>query len=155
MLNFKVFNLLHNECRKGIIHRLFCVCKGFVCFASWKGKKAAVWGYFLPVSYLYCVFAQAQQSTSGAAASNSHSTAASSDPPKATFPAYTQPSVSSSSSTSSSNPSSSTVAKPPATVATKPATLTTTSATSKLIHPDEDISLVSCLSFLFCPFHSK
>ncbi|KAM6942004.1 BUB3-interacting and GLEBS motif-containing protein ZNF207b [Lycodopsis pacificus] len=87
--------------------------------------------------------AQAQQSTSGAAASNSHSTAASSsDPPKATFPAYTQPSVSSCSSTSSSsNPSSSTVAKPPATVATKPATLTTTSATSKLIHPDEDISL--------------
>ncbi|XP_059195709.1 BUB3-interacting and GLEBS motif-containing protein ZNF207b isoform X1 [Centropristis striata] len=85
---------------------------------------------------------QAQQSTSGVAPSNSHSTAASSDPPKATFPAYTQPSVSSSSSTSaSSNPSSNTVAKPPATVATKPATLTTTSATSKLIHPDEDISL--------------
>ncbi|XP_034389991.1 BUB3-interacting and GLEBS motif-containing protein ZNF207b isoform X2 [Cyclopterus lumpus] len=85
---------------------------------------------------------QAQQSTSGAAASNSHSAAASSDPPKATFPAYTQPSASSCSSTSaSSNPSSSTVAKPPATVATKPATLTTTSATSKLIHPDEDISL--------------
>ncbi|CAJ1053589.1 BUB3-interacting and GLEBS motif-containing protein ZNF207b isoform X4 [Xyrichtys novacula] len=86
--------------------------------------------------------AQAQQSTSGAAASNSHSTSVSIEPPKATFPAYTQPSVSSSSSTfSSSNPSSSTVAKPPATVATKPATLTTTSATSKLIHPDEDISL--------------
>ncbi|XP_031144805.1 BUB3-interacting and GLEBS motif-containing protein ZNF207-like isoform X1 [Sander lucioperca] len=85
---------------------------------------------------------QAQQSTSGATASISHSTAASSDPPKATFPAYTQPSVSSCSSTSSSsNPSSSTVAKPPATVPTKPATLTTTSATSKLIHPDEDISL--------------
>uniref|UniRef100_A0A3Q3W4X1 C2H2-type domain-containing protein n=1 Tax=Mola mola TaxID=94237 RepID=A0A3Q3W4X1_MOLML len=84
--------------------------------------------------------AQAQQSTSGAAASSSHSTAASSDPPKATFPAYTQSSVSSSSSTSS-NPSGSTVAKPPATVTNKPATLTTTSATSKLIHPDEDISL--------------
>ncbi|XP_061766733.1 BUB3-interacting and GLEBS motif-containing protein ZNF207b isoform X2 [Nerophis ophidion] len=83
---------------------------------------------------------QAQQSASGAAASNSHSTAGSSDLPKATFPAYTQPSVSSSS-TSSSNPSSSTVAKPPATVSTKPATLTTSSATSKLIHPDEDISL--------------
>uniref|UniRef100_A0A3Q3KAR5 C2H2-type domain-containing protein n=1 Tax=Monopterus albus TaxID=43700 RepID=A0A3Q3KAR5_MONAL len=82
--------------------------------------------------------AQAQQSASAAAASSS--TAASSDPPKATFPAYTQPSVSSSSSTSS-NPSSSTVAKPPATVTSKPATLTTTSATSKLIHPDEDISL--------------
>uniref|UniRef100_A0A671VDC7 Zinc finger protein 207, b n=1 Tax=Sparus aurata TaxID=8175 RepID=A0A671VDC7_SPAAU len=82
---------------------------------------------------------QAQQSTSGVAASNSIAT--SSDPPKPTFPAYTQPSVSSSSSTSSSNPSSSTVAKPPATVTNKPATLTTTSATSKLIHPDEDISL--------------
>lgn len=108
------------------------------------------------VNYLYCVFAQAQQNVPGVAASNSHSTAASSDPPKATFPAYTQPSVSSSSSTSSSsNPSSSTVAKPPATVTSKPATLTTTSATSKLIHPDEDISLVSCLSFLLCPFHSK
>ncbi|KAM4584871.1 BUB3-interacting and GLEBS motif-containing protein ZNF207b [Odontesthes bonariensis] len=85
--------------------------------------------------------AQAQQSTSGVAATNSLSTGASSEPPKATFPAYTQPSVSSSSSTSSSNPSSSTVAKPPATVTSKPATLTTTSATSKLIHPDEDISL--------------
>ncbi|XP_041838783.1 BUB3-interacting and GLEBS motif-containing protein ZNF207-like isoform X2 [Melanotaenia boesemani] len=85
--------------------------------------------------------AQAQQTTSGTAASNSLSTGASSDPPKATFPAYTQPSVSSSSSISSSNPSSSTVAKPPATVTSKPATLTTTSATSKLIHPDEDISL--------------
>uniref|UniRef100_A0A8C6T501 Zinc finger protein 207, a n=1 Tax=Neogobius melanostomus TaxID=47308 RepID=A0A8C6T501_9GOBI len=53
------------------------------------------------------------------------STAATTDPPKATFPAYTH----------------STVAKPPATVTSKPATLTTTSATSKLIHPDEDISL--------------
>ncbi|XP_032418749.1 BUB3-interacting and GLEBS motif-containing protein ZNF207-like isoform X2 [Xiphophorus hellerii] len=84
--------------------------------------------------------AQAQQNPSVAAASNSLSTATSSEPPKATFPAYTQPSVSSSTS-SSSNPSSSTVAKPPATVTSKPATLTTTSATSKLIHPDEDISL--------------
>ncbi|KAM9386279.1 BUB3-interacting and GLEBS motif-containing protein ZNF207-like [Pholidichthys leucotaenia] len=85
--------------------------------------------------------AQAQQNPSGPAAETSHSTAAASDPPKATFPAYTQPSVSSSSSTSSSNPSSSTVAKPPATATSKPATLTTTSAASKLIHPDEDISL--------------
>uniref|UniRef100_A0A673CXR8 BUB3-interacting and GLEBS motif-containing protein ZNF207-like n=1 Tax=Sphaeramia orbicularis TaxID=375764 RepID=A0A673CXR8_9TELE len=92
------------------------------------------------LNYLFCLFAQAQQSASGATASNSHSTAAS-DAPKATFPAYTQPSVSSSSSSTSSNPSSSTVAKPPATVTSKPATLTTTSATSKLIHPDEDISL--------------
>lgn len=105
-------------------------------------------------THLYFVSVQAQQSVSGAVASNSHGTVASSDPPKATFPAYTQPSVSSSTS-SSSNPSSSTVAKPPATVTSKPATLTTTSATSKLIHPDEDISLVSCLNFPFCPFHSK
>ncbi|CAG5942145.1 unnamed protein product [Menidia menidia] len=81
---------------------------------------------------------QAQQNTSGTAPTNSLSTGASSEPPKATFPAYTQPSVSSS---TSSNPSSNTVAKPPATVTSKPATLTTTSATSKLIHPDEDISL--------------
>ncbi|XP_068606852.1 BUB3-interacting and GLEBS motif-containing protein ZNF207b isoform X1 [Brachionichthys hirsutus] len=85
---------------------------------------------------------QAHQSTSGAAAANAHAAPSGSDPPKATFPAYTQSAVSSSSSSSaSSNPSSSTVAKPPATVTNKPATLTTTSATSKLIHPDEDISL--------------
>uniref|UniRef100_A0A8D0AVT8 Zinc finger protein 207, b n=1 Tax=Sander lucioperca TaxID=283035 RepID=A0A8D0AVT8_SANLU len=110
---------------------------GLLCFCIFVRKQQ-----WTTVSYLYCVFVQAQQSTSGATASISHSTAASSDPPKATFPAYTQPSVSSCSSTSSSsNPSSSTVAKPPATVPTKPATLTTTSATSKLIHPDEDISL--------------
>ncbi|XP_023685573.1 BUB3-interacting and GLEBS motif-containing protein ZNF207-like [Paramormyrops kingsleyae] len=60
--------------------------------------------------------------------------AASADPPKATFPAYSQ------SSPSAAN-AGSTVSKPPATVTSKPATLTTTSATSKLIHPDEDISL--------------
>ncbi|XP_064819812.1 BUB3-interacting and GLEBS motif-containing protein ZNF207-like isoform X2 [Oncorhynchus masou masou] len=78
---------------------------------------------------------QAQQSASGAVPHSAPST--SSDPPKATFPAYTQSSASS----SSSNPSSNTVAKPPATVTSKPATLTTMSATSKLIHPDEDISL--------------
>ncbi|XP_028304779.1 BUB3-interacting and GLEBS motif-containing protein ZNF207b isoform X2 [Gouania willdenowi] len=80
--------------------------------------------------------AQAQQNAPGVTASNNAASA--SEPPKATFPAYTQPSVSSS---NSSNPASSTVAKPPATVTSKPATLTTTSATSKLIHPDEDISL--------------
>ncbi|XP_020335414.1 BUB3-interacting and GLEBS motif-containing protein ZNF207-like isoform X2 [Oncorhynchus kisutch] len=78
---------------------------------------------------------QAQQSASGAVPHSAPST--SSDPPKATFPAYTQSSASS----SSSNPPSNTVAKPPATVTSKPATLTTMSATSKLIHPDEDISL--------------
>ncbi|XP_076871551.1 BUB3-interacting and GLEBS motif-containing protein ZNF207b [Brachyhypopomus gauderio] len=61
----------------------------------------------------------------------------SSEPPKPTFPAYTQPPTTS----SPSGPASSTVAKPPATVASKPAALATGSATSKLIHPDEDVSL--------------
>ncbi|KAG1973102.1 BUB3-interacting and GLEBS motif-containing protein ZNF207 [Pimephales promelas] len=74
---------------------------------------------------------QAQQTVSGPSSNSS-------DSPKVTFPAYTQPS-----STPSVAVSSSTVAKPPATVTSKPATLTTLSATSKLMHPDEDISLVS------------
>ncbi|XP_063312243.1 BUB3-interacting and GLEBS motif-containing protein ZNF207 isoform X2 [Pelobates fuscus] len=56
------------------------------------------------------------------------------EPPKATFPAYTQSTLSTTSTTNS------TPAKPPS-ITSKPATLTTTSATSKLIHPDEDISL--------------
>uniref|UniRef100_A0A672QNE1 BUB3-interacting and GLEBS motif-containing protein ZNF207-like n=1 Tax=Sinocyclocheilus grahami TaxID=75366 RepID=A0A672QNE1_SINGR len=73
--------------------------------------------------------AQAQQTVSGPSSTTS-------DSPKVTFPAYTQPS-----STPSVAASSSTVAKPPATVTSKPATLTTLSATSKLMHPDEDISL--------------
>lgn len=59
------------------------------------------------------------------------------EPPKPTFPAYTQ---STATATSTSN---SATAKPAVPVTSKPATLTTTSATSKLIHPDEDISLVS------------
>lgn len=74
---------------------------------------------------------QAQQTVSGPSSTTS-------DSPKVTFPAYTQPS-----SAPSVAASSSTVAKPPATVTSKPATLTTLSATSKLMHPDEDISLVS------------
>ncbi|XP_068435173.1 BUB3-interacting and GLEBS motif-containing protein ZNF207a isoform X2 [Clinocottus analis] len=61
----------------------------------------------------------------------------SSDPSKPTFPAYPQATVAA----ASSNAGSSTVSKPPSTVTSKPATLTTSSATSKLIHPDEDISL--------------
>ncbi|XP_031728144.1 BUB3-interacting and GLEBS motif-containing protein ZNF207-like isoform X1 [Anarrhichthys ocellatus] len=61
----------------------------------------------------------------------------SSDPSKPTFPAYTQATVA----VVSPNAGSSTVSKPPSTVTSKPATLTTSSATSKLIHPDEDISL--------------
>ncbi|KAI7803697.1 BUB3-interacting and GLEBS motif-containing protein ZNF207a isoform X4 [Triplophysa rosa] len=74
---------------------------------------------------------QVQQAVAGAATSSS---APPSVAPKPTFPAYTQPS-------SSPANSSSTVAKPGTPVTSKPATLTTTSATSKLIHPDEDISL--------------
>ncbi|XP_061080281.1 BUB3-interacting and GLEBS motif-containing protein ZNF207-like isoform X1 [Conger conger] len=58
---------------------------------------------------------------------------AASDPPKPTFPAYSQ--------SVAAATSSSTVSKPPAAVTSKPATLTSLSATSKLIHPDEDISL--------------
>ncbi|KAJ8357609.1 hypothetical protein SKAU_G00204030 [Synaphobranchus kaupii] len=58
-----------------------------------------------------------------------------SDPPKPTFPAYSQ------SSAAPASTSSGTVSKPPAAVASKPASLTNLSATSKLIHPDEDISL--------------
>ncbi|XP_028674699.1 BUB3-interacting and GLEBS motif-containing protein ZNF207b isoform X1 [Erpetoichthys calabaricus] len=61
--------------------------------------------------------------------------ATSAEPPKPTFPAYTQ------STASTTNATNSTVTKPSATVTSKPATLTTASATSKLIHPDEDISL--------------
>lgn len=59
------------------------------------------------------------------------------EPPKPTFPAYTQSTASTTSTTNS------TAAKPATSITSKPATLTTTSATSKLIHPDEDISLVS------------
>ncbi|XP_069056045.1 BUB3-interacting and GLEBS motif-containing protein ZNF207 isoform X2 [Pleurodeles waltl] len=57
------------------------------------------------------------------------------EPPKPTFPAYTQPAVSTTSTTNS------TAVKPVASITNKPATLTTIGATSKLIHPDEDISL--------------
>lgn len=89
---------------------------------------------FLFVSVLTASVAplQAQQTVSGPPSTSS-------EPPKPTFPAYTQPSAT----TSPAGPASSTVAKPPATVSSKPATLSTGSATSKLMHPDEDISLVS------------
>ncbi|KAM7386751.1 hypothetical protein PAMA_009395 [Pampus argenteus] len=66
-----------------------------------------------------------------------HPPSTSSDPSKPTFPAYTQATAA----MTSPNTGSSTVSKPPSTVTSKPATLTTSSATSKLIHPDEDISL--------------
>ncbi|OCT60853.1 hypothetical protein XELAEV_18046875mg [Xenopus laevis] len=55
--------------------------------------------------------------------------------PKPTFPAYTQSTMSTTSTTNS------TASKPSTSITSKPATLTTTSATSKLVHPDEDISL--------------
>lgn len=86
--------------------------------------------------YLICTFVslQVQQAGSGVAVSASAPPSAA---PKPTFPAYTQ------SSTAAAANTSSTVAKPGTPVTSKPATLTTTSATSKLIHPDEDISLVS------------
>lgn len=76
---------------------------------------------------------QAQQGVPGAAVGLSASSSAA---PKATFPAYSQPAPSAAN-------TGSTVAKPATPITSKPATLTTTSATSKLIHPDEDISLVS------------
>uniref|UniRef100_A0A9J8D3M2 Zinc finger protein 207, a n=1 Tax=Cyprinus carpio carpio TaxID=630221 RepID=A0A9J8D3M2_CYPCA len=75
---------------------------------------------------------QVQQAGSGVAVSSSAPPSAA---PKPTFPAYTQSSATAAANTSS------TVAKPGTPVTSKPATLTTTSATSKLIHPDEDISL--------------
>ncbi|KAG7335177.1 hypothetical protein KOW79_001773 [Hemibagrus wyckioides] len=74
------------------------------------------------------LFPSAGQAVPGAAA------ATTSAAPKATFPAYSQPAPSAAS-------AGSTVAKPATPITSKPATLTTTSATSKLIHPDEDISL--------------
>ncbi|KAG5280038.1 hypothetical protein AALO_G00084250 [Alosa alosa] len=85
--------------------------------------------------------AQAQQTGSGAAGADMKALstpATSSDPAKPTFPAYTQ-----STAPAAGSGSGSTVSKPPTPVTSKPATLTTTSATSKLMHPDEDISLVS------------
>lgn len=75
---------------------------------------------------------QAEQCVSGATAGPHTSSAA----PKATFPAYSQPAPSTAGAVNS-------VASPATPITSKPATLTTTSATSKLIHPDEDISLVS------------
>ncbi|KAF3700267.1 BUB3-interacting and GLEBS motif-containing protein ZNF207 [Channa argus] len=77
---------------------------------------------------------QSQQAVSG---SPHLSPSTSSDLSKPTFPAYTQANAA----VASPSAGSSTVSKPPSTVTSKPATLTTSSATSKLIHPDEDISL--------------
>lgn len=79
---------------------------------------------------------QSQQMVSGSPHSSPSIT---SDPSKPTFPAYTQATAT----VVSPSAGSSTVSKPPSTVTSKPATLTTSSPTSKLIHPDEDLSLVS------------
>ncbi|XP_050996995.1 BUB3-interacting and GLEBS motif-containing protein ZNF207-like [Acomys russatus] len=57
------------------------------------------------------------------------------DPPEPTFPAYTQATA------STTNTTNSIAAKPAASITSKPLIVTTTSASSKLIHPDEDISL--------------
>ncbi|XP_073351166.1 BUB3-interacting and GLEBS motif-containing protein ZNF207-like isoform X3 [Pagrus major] len=83
---------------------------------------------------LFSTASQSQQTVSG---SPHPPPSTSSDPSKPTFPAYTQATIA----VASPNSGSSTVSKPPSTVTSKPATLTTSSATSKLIHPDEDISL--------------
>ncbi|KAI9523360.1 hypothetical protein NQZ68_028384 [Dissostichus eleginoides] len=78
---------------------------------------------------LFPIAGQSQQSGSP------HPPSSSSDPSKPTFLAYSQAPV------AALSPGSSTLSKPPSTVTSKPATLTTSSATSKLIHPDEDVSL--------------
>ncbi|XP_075994861.1 BUB3-interacting and GLEBS motif-containing protein ZNF207-like [Genypterus blacodes] len=83
------------------------------------------------------LFPSAGQSQQTVALSPQPPPSTSSDPSKPTFPAYTQ----ATGSDVSPNAGNSSVSKPPYTVASKPATLTTSSATSKLIHPDEDISL--------------
>ncbi|XP_020512161.1 BUB3-interacting and GLEBS motif-containing protein ZNF207 isoform X1 [Labrus bergylta] len=83
---------------------------------------------------LFSITSQIQQAVSG---SPHFPPSTSSDPTKSTFPNYTQATVAG----SSPNAGSSIVSKPPSTVTSKPATLTASSATSKLIHPDEDISL--------------
>ncbi|XP_018429306.1 PREDICTED: BUB3-interacting and GLEBS motif-containing protein ZNF207 isoform X2 [Nanorana parkeri] len=92
-----------------------------------------------PAKALFPSAAQAHSSVSGPVGTDfkplSSAPVTTSEPPKATFPAYTQSTMSTTSTTNS------TAAKPSPSITSKPATLTTTSATSKLIHPDEDISL--------------
>ncbi|XP_068193938.1 BUB3-interacting and GLEBS motif-containing protein ZNF207-like isoform X2 [Antennarius striatus] len=84
---------------------------------------------------LFPLASQSQQKVSG----SPHLPAStSSDPSKPTFPAYTQATIAVAASPSAGT---SVLSKPPTTVTSKPVTLVTSSATSKLIHPDEDISL--------------
>ncbi|XP_069056047.1 BUB3-interacting and GLEBS motif-containing protein ZNF207 isoform X3 [Pleurodeles waltl] len=93
----------------------------------------------VPSKALFPSAGQAQPSVAGPVGTDFkplHSVqSAPTEPPKPTFPAYTQPAVSTTSTTNS------TAVKPVASITNKPATLTTIGATSKLIHPDEDISL--------------
>ncbi|KAG8535262.1 hypothetical protein GDO81_028991 [Engystomops pustulosus] len=94
-----------------------------------------------PAKVLFPSAAQAPAAVAGPVGTDfkplNSATITTSEPPKPTFPAYTQSTLSTTSTTNS------TAAKPAASITSKPATLSTTSATSKLIHPDEDISLVS------------
>ncbi|XP_072270154.1 BUB3-interacting and GLEBS motif-containing protein ZNF207 isoform X2 [Pyxicephalus adspersus] len=92
-----------------------------------------------PAKALFPSAAQAHSAVSGPVGTDfkplNSVAATTTEPPKPTFPAYTQSTMSTTSTTNS------TAAKPSTSITSKPATLTTTSATSKLIHPDEDISL--------------
>ncbi|KAG9350452.1 hypothetical protein JZ751_026815 [Albula glossodonta] len=118
--------LLPLECERTFLHSTLCP-------SPENGNSCSKYKYI----FTKCRHS-AQQAVSGPVGTDFKplsTPATSSDPPKVTFPAYTQATA------STANPSSSTVSKPPATVTSKPPTLTTTSATSKLIHPDEDISL--------------
>ncbi|XP_018091035.1 BUB3-interacting and GLEBS motif-containing protein ZNF207-like isoform X1 [Xenopus laevis] len=92
-----------------------------------------------PSKALFPSTAQAQAAIAGPVGTDfkplNNVPATSAEPPKPTFPAYTQSTMSTTSTTNS------TASKPSTSITSKPATLTTTSATSKLVHPDEDISL--------------
>ncbi|KAM8947422.1 BUB3-interacting and GLEBS motif-containing protein ZNF207 isoform 2-T2 [Pelodytes ibericus] len=92
-----------------------------------------------PSKALFPSTAQAQAAVAGPVGTDfkplNNAPVTTTEPPKPTFPAYTQSTMSTTSTTNS------TAAKSSASITSKPATLTTTSATSKLIHPDEDISL--------------
>ncbi|XP_044130155.1 BUB3-interacting and GLEBS motif-containing protein ZNF207-like isoform X2 [Bufo gargarizans] len=96
-------------------------------------------GLSAPAKVLFPSAAQAPATVAGPVGTDfkplNSATVTTSEPPKPTFPAYTQSTMSTTSTTNS------TAAKPAASITSKPATLSTTSATSKLIHPDEDISL--------------
>ncbi|KAM4692411.1 BUB3-interacting and GLEBS motif-containing protein ZNF207 isoform 2-T4 [Rhinophrynus dorsalis] len=93
----------------------------------------------VPAKALFPSAAQAQATMAGPVGTDfkplNNAPATTSEPPKPTFPAYTQSTLSTTNTTNSTAP------KAAASITSKPATLTTSSASSKLIHPDEDISL--------------